>query len=564
MKKFVLEEILLMSQSERTARKIKFHPKTTVILGANDTGKSSLVKSIYWTFGAEPAVIHPEWKKLDIVSLVRFSVDGKRYSILRQGNFFALFDNVNNLISKYSSVTKELGPELAKIFSFNIKLLGHDGSEITPPPAYYLLPFYVDQDKSWTDSWAGFTKLLQIPRWRSPMIDYHVGFKDNDDYLLKSEKDQINLIVQSLNSERSIYEKALIEIKKDESEVDFDLDINTYKKEVEELLETSQRLNILESKLKSNLVTLFNDRSAITHQIDVVNSTLAEVKGDYDYALNHVDVECPTCGQHYTNSFAERFSIAKDEYRCNELLSELHLSLIELNKKIDLKQNEYDSNHEYSIAMENLLAKKKGLLSLGEIIHGEGKKQMKKFLKDKLNAIDYKLQDFIAEIKRIEKDQKNKAKSEKERKALIQNTYLFKMKEYLEILNVSKLTVDSYYDIKFIISETGSDRPRALLAYYFVVLNLIKEFSSAVFAPIIIDSPKQQDPDIDNWKKILNFIKDKQIEDSQLILTLSDLGNTNFGGKVIELSEKHKLLLKEEYGEIFNEINPFFNKSLLS
>jgi predicted ATPase len=53
MKNFFLSEILIYSAKERKAKRVKFHPKLTVILGKNDTGKSVLIKSIYphyWTF----------------------------------------------------------------------------------------------------------------------------------------------------------------------------------------------------------------------------------------------------------------------------------------------------------------------------------------------------------------------------------------------------------------------------------------------------------------------------------------------------------------------------------
>jgi len=54
--------MFLISMAEKKAKKVKFHPQTTLILGGNDTGKSCLLKSIYSTFGAEPSIIHPNWK----------------------------------------------------------------------------------------------------------------------------------------------------------------------------------------------------------------------------------------------------------------------------------------------------------------------------------------------------------------------------------------------------------------------------------------------------------------------------------------------------------------------
>jgi lipoate-protein ligase A len=38
MKNFVLDELLLLSHVEKRARRLTFDPKTTVVLGENDTG----------------------------------------------------------------------------------------------------------------------------------------------------------------------------------------------------------------------------------------------------------------------------------------------------------------------------------------------------------------------------------------------------------------------------------------------------------------------------------------------------------------------------------------------
>lgn len=46
MKNLSFQSLLLLSTTEKAARKVKFDPKVTLILGENDTGKSSLIKTI--------------------------------------------------------------------------------------------------------------------------------------------------------------------------------------------------------------------------------------------------------------------------------------------------------------------------------------------------------------------------------------------------------------------------------------------------------------------------------------------------------------------------------------
>ena len=152
MKNLRLRNMLLVSHREKKARKIEFHQNVTVIKGENDTGKSSVIKSIPFAFGANPHQIHPKWKDADVAILVRFYLDDVPYAIYRHRNSFSLFDALDNEIGTYSSVTLELAPVLAKLFDFNLKLSDRDGNLVTPPPAYLMLPFYIDQDKGWIET----------------------------------------------------------------------------------------------------------------------------------------------------------------------------------------------------------------------------------------------------------------------------------------------------------------------------------------------------------------------------------------------------------------------------
>jgi hypothetical protein len=145
MPSFKFEEMILVSNSERRARRVKFHPKATVIKGPNDTGKSSLVKSIFLTFGATPPNVHPRWKAAKVSTLVRFEVDQTRYAIYRHGNSYSIFSGDGALLGTYASVTNELGPVLGDIFKFRLTLLDRNGVARVPPPAYLLLPFYIDR-----------------------------------------------------------------------------------------------------------------------------------------------------------------------------------------------------------------------------------------------------------------------------------------------------------------------------------------------------------------------------------------------------------------------------------
>jgi len=180
MPSFRFDELLLLSRSERAAKKVKFHPRATIIRGPNDTGKSSLIKSVLFTFGATPAEIDDRWKRAGVSSVVRFRIDDNSYALYRHGDCFSLFSGRGTLLGNFNSITTELAPRIAEIFHFGLTLEAQDGKTITATPAFLLLPFYIDQDGGWSNNWHSFERLQQFKNWRQDCVYYHTGIRPNE------------------------------------------------------------------------------------------------------------------------------------------------------------------------------------------------------------------------------------------------------------------------------------------------------------------------------------------------------------------------------------------------
>src|ERR1700678_1520144 len=111
-----------------------FDPVRTIIFGANETGKSSLIKSIYQAFGAEPAKVNPRWKAAEVKTVIKFSVDNVGYQLLRDGSYFALFSANGEFLQAFTRVSNELAPYLAKLFDFGLILASRQEEPQIPPP----------------------------------------------------------------------------------------------------------------------------------------------------------------------------------------------------------------------------------------------------------------------------------------------------------------------------------------------------------------------------------------------------------------------------------------------
>lgn len=557
MKSFVLKEILLLSHFERKAKRVKFDPRTTIVIGANDTGKSSLLKSIYRTFGAEPARTHPLWKKADVISVVRFSLDDESYSILRHGGLYAIFDHKDKLIKSFTKVTEGLGPYLAKLFDFKIRLNNKSGKPVVPPPAYLFLPYYVDQDSGWNRNWSSFAKLEQFSQWKPGLAEYHTGVRPNKFFELKSELDRLNQETKDAIAELRVLEGAKKRIKEQFPPGTFDVDIDTFREEIDRLIDRCQELNLIEESFKEQLTELRNHKMVVSYQVQIADKAIKETSADYSFATNELSddyVDCPTCGASYQNSFAERFAIAQDEDRCRDLLIHLKQDEIDLDHRIGKLSEQYNDNRMQFEAVSRILDNKQGSIRLRDVIESEGKKEVDRIFDEHVKNYQGEIFKKEFDLNQVKDSLKHMEGQIKAKKKEITDYYLSRMRSFLRDLDVRTLRETAYNKLYSNVTETGSDLPRALLAYYYSVLHTMRQYSSSTFCSIVIDSPNQQGQDPNSLKKVIAFILHNKPDNSQLILGLEDLRGVPPVGKVIELKNKLALLEKASYRPVAGEV----------
>jgi hypothetical protein len=560
MSNLLFKELRLLSPIQKSALKVQFHPKVTVVTGENDTGKSSLIKSIYYALGAQPRVIK-NWKYLHVKVALTFDCNGITYTMLRDGSLFTLFDQNLKVINVFSSVTKELAPHLAKMFLFKVKLQSHDGEITTPPPAFMYLPFYFDQDKSWSDSWSSFENLSQMKSWRNDLIEYHIGLKPNEYYDAKGEQHELKSQLDETVARSKVLRGIKEQLKDEISDVSIAIDLEEFQEEIKSLLYEIGILQRDADKLKTKLVDSYNRKISLQSQIDIVKRTLIELNSDYDFLVMQNDhIDCPTCGAIYDNSFAEVFDIARDEDKCENLLGVLEGKLREVNDQISNDSKIQGDILLHQARIQEILAKKREQIDLKDLIESESRKKLRGVLQRNVNEVNEKLERLTKTIEALKI--RLAAYTTHDWRQEIYKDYKTGMKSFLFDLAVYGIAEENYSTPVTKIKEQGSDHPRALLAHGFAVISLIKKRSKAIYCPIVIDSPIQQEQDEINHIKILNFIKNNIPVDSQLILGVVDSKGIDFGGKVIELKVKRSLLKEEEYEDVYGYIAPLLHKSL--
>jgi hypothetical protein len=564
MKSFVLRELLLLSHRERKARRIRFDPRLTVVEGANDTGKSSILKSIYWTFGAEPSIIHPMWAAANVITAARFALDDVELVMLRQGSFFALFNAREGTHSSFSSVTKELAPHLANLFDFGLTLTSREKQEVIPPPAFLFLPFYVDQDASWVKNWSGFARLGQFPGYRQSVAEFHTGIRGNEYYALKAKVERAKAELEQAHSERRALSSARDRAVKAVADDLVEIDLDSFRGEIDRLLDQLVALQRHQEAYRNEAVDLRNQRLLLATQLHVAEASLREVSKDYAFATEDLiedHVDCPTCGATYANSFAERFAIAMDEDRCRELITQLREDLLQCDREISAVTQKHDAQARDVGALEALLETNRGTIRLRDVIESQGRQELRRILKDDIDDLTRLVHEREVELKALQKQSRDS--KDKERQAQILDLYGRRFRAYLAALDVKTLPDSVTKKIAPEIRETGSDLPRALLGYYFAILDTMRQFSTSTYCPIVIDSPNQQGQDKESLRKMLSFLFKHRPEDSQMIVGLEDDLGVQHTGMRITLVRKHSLLLEDEYASVLAELQPLIDASLV-
>lgn len=565
MKRLIISEILILSENEKKARRETFDPTRTIIFGGNTTGKSSLIKSIYQAFGAEPAKQHPRWKSAEVKTLVKFTVDSIAFQLLRDGSYFAIFTGDGMFLRSVTRVTSALAPYLASILDFGLILASRDDEPQIPPPAFFFLPFYMDQDASWQNAWTAFDKLYQYYNWKEALVAYQTGIKNNAYYRTSAEYiTKRSAMQEALGAERGV-STVIKRLERDSNAVIFSFEPKTFSDRIQRMLGESQVLADTEDRFRVSLTNLNAERALQANRLEIARRALGEIAQDFKFLsrLQTDEIECPTCGTHYDNDFAARFAIASDEDKVAEVIAHLTAEIQRLDTEIGKVYANFSVAQEQAKKIQEILLEAHGEVTLQAVIESEGRRAADNLLAGQLESLQQVRADVESQAKKLKEEMESldkKAVSVRRERIDAYSRYL--RKNFLS-LDVKAYSEGVFQTLTPSLFETGSTLPRALLAYQFAILLLISEHSPATVCPIVIDSPNQQGQDKEHLPQILKFIAENQPAGTQLILGIENDPGVEFGGKTINTpSEKYALLQSDQYDSVHAEIFGVLKASL--
>lgn len=557
--------IIIVSNRTRKAAQFIFSPKYNLILSneKNSVGKSSVVKNILWCFGCEPR-LDDDWKKLECRVVLEFQVDDVFYRIAREGSTF-IISQKNQLDKVFSGISNGLSAELAKLFKFAPLLPTRNQEDlVTPPPAFYFLPFYIDQKHSWSSAWASFDKLGQFSNWKSPIIKYHTGMI-NSSHFNVTEEIYKNKKTKAFFSEKIFkYDSALSLIGEAELPAPPVATADDFFEMEEQIAQEISELQQSQESTISELIELRTEKSHIEAQLKVALESLLETTEDYEFSYKlDENLECPTCGTMHDNSLIRKFSLLQDKEQATDIARRLSNSLDDLTENIRKKGQKI-------IETGNAISTFNDRWSISDSSNGSD--IIQSIASDLVvKRLSNTRGDFAVEVSAIDAINTSLVNTQNKQSAVSRKKVKKKFSEIFPeyISRLKAVGIDSQninspeQHAKVSKSGGAAESTRGMLAYYLSIYNLINEFSEEVLAPLIIDTPNQHEQAAKHYDSIVSLLMENTPSGAQLFICGMDsqkLDPIKNLAQVFFLEEEHALLSIEEYRKCSNEVNDIFAK----
>ncbi|EJC6864589.1 hypothetical protein MYD45_004485 [Vibrio parahaemolyticus] len=554
MKGLQFQRLVLVSDSKRLANQFEFPKRLNLITGKdNSIGKSTLVKNIFWALGCEPA-LDEEWKSNDVKALLYFSIDGVDHFVARYKNTMVLNGE------KFNSIGGGYSEAFAELVNFKLKLPNRkDETELlVPPPAFYFLPFYIDQLKSWDEPWASFEKLGQYKAWKPTVVKYHSGYIgveyfDIEEDVCEQKKiiNEASKQVQRIDSAMEVLEEVSIETTVAVSEEQFEDVQHEIQEELSQFVSEQIRLFDAQADLQNELYDL-------RKQLELAISSASELEDDYAFAVESIaedTLECPLCGTNHDNSLASRAVLLSDK---SDVLDHAQLLKNEITYKSNqlelvnsdlgrVKEEVARINRKYLASERTEEATDEAFSSVLSSIAQNNVANNVVRSKETQQLISTNAEATKKELK------KNQGKllptaTRKELGDLFMGNLLENIKALgAEGLNLSKVKHPTDYNK--LMGGGAAEGTRGVLAYQLAILRQSEFAQNCTTAPFVVDTPNQQEQAVHRYEKVVEVIMDNVPKTTQIIMCGMEnpaLDVFSSEAHVIEL-DNHRLLQEENY-----------------
>lgn len=547
----VNEFSILYPQKEKAFSE-KFDLGINLIVGEKDTGKSTLARSILYTFGCDVKGLDLINSSPDNIYIIDFSIKNERYLLIRQRlkqgrgkNCFKLFDYNTKKSTTYYDTTsfKEKFNELLNI---NLSTLDKNGKETKLFPNHIFLPFYTDQDNSWQSYLKDtFIGINFIQDYRKLILEYFTGARSNNYYYLKLRKDTLKKELQNIDaiikSKEIIIQENLRNIKILE-----DIDINNFKKNYEAVLKLFNSVIETEHVLKEQLNKKIFEKNTLEEMEDSLDNSIEVM------IKENVDKECPTCNQSIFSTFEDNYQLLVAKQNLIKEREKIRLQLNDIQLDINNLFEELNQNVSVSQEYEDKLKTNASVVSMAERADSYALSRINIRIEEELINENDKKQKIESDLENVEIDLKKLNTID------VASKYKKLMIESFEELNL-KFSYKNYYNSNLEsvdINLSGASKVQAFIAQYISIYQMSIDNKETVNMPMFIDTFLKDDFNNEEIKKTAKYIFSKLQDLHQSFIFISDNEQTlkaieNYNFSRINLKETFNIFNKE-YEEVYN------------
>jgi len=401
-------------------------------------------------------------------------------------------------------------------------------------PASLYLPYYIDQDNGWGKVLDSFSSLPMYKDWQNNILNFHAGVKPKEYYTLKGKINLIDIDLVEIRATLRAIEAAKKRFEESFGRVLFDVDVQYYQELLERFLHKCQVLHKEETEYRVELIEVLSLRDELVAEIEESKRQLDE--NDIDSLSSSASLEA-------------RYTVLENREKLLQIIPELYEQKSVYDDQITKIKEDLENAKKLSSELKDMLQEVKEQLSLQDVIKSQASKQVEVTFDEQINELLQKIGELDAartqlseEIAKFENKKRAKEINDKFKESL-----KFAQTE-IGIKDPKVGTILQYGSTSK--SETRSHAPRAILAYHDALPKTIEEKSTSPMLPVVIDSPKQQDPDPRTTKKLFDLCIDGLSTSSQLIIGSVSLERETNQFKTLTMIEKHSLLQPELYEQV--------------
>ena len=468
----ILTKLVILDRTDKEANVFVFSDKANIITSDDSyVGKSCLLKSMFYAMGFPIRVIQSGWILKNKLFKLYYIHDNKEGFIIRSGDTYWV-DDVSEALS-----TMEYSKWLLQKYNLNIRLPLKDNVDIrTVYPSAIILPFYVDQDVSWSaipyKNVANDLSQYASSVIPSALFEYLFGISTNvimdkkqERLYLSNEKNSLGQQYDTLSMLKDDF------IRKDTEEYTFNEQeaINDIKR----YLSLAEGINVKLNEFKSSIY----QKKIEVDNLKVETLELTKIIENTRHSYNEIRDVCAHCGSDLTEQQSMmRIRLENDQYEATLLRNDLDRKIKILEAEIDsILQGKLGFENEYA-SLLSIAEKKQGEITLQQFIEQKAQKLAKTNYVEVKNTLNEKIADLTERINKLSSEIRILEKQQRVQRDTI-GLRFNELKEKLKItFSTASLNELSFLEFKTI-TASGTVSNVTLFSIYIIYLRLLSEYS---------------------------------------------------------------------------------------